>query len=326
VGKIIIITNSPVYCGGTLALSTLCVELRKLGYDARLLLLPYFPREKFSQYAYMRQLWKYSIHLFVRAFIYKFFRKFHKFSKYRVPGECSYAMEGIKFQYFPIFDKDNSIIIYSEDIYGNPLAAKHVMRWLLYMYDYDLDDNDAFSLNDFFVAYRKVFNIGKLNPDCNIVKVMCFDSKIYRQYNFEERKGNCYMLYKGRYRADIPKKFDGPVFDKDKSETELVKILNEYKYCYIYDTQTFYATIAAVCGCIPIVVMESGKTEIDYLGSDKKHVGIAYGDTPEQIQYAIDTRDELLRSLDFSESNRANATHMIDLLTERFGEIKTLSK
>lgn len=223
----------------------------------------------------------------------------------------------------PSIDINNSIVIYPEVTYGNPLNAKFVVRWLMYFYPYS-KSSDAYSTNDLFIAYREYFNDIDLNPNKSIITLNYFDSKLYRQYNFGQRKDKCYILRKGRKRKDLPKHFDGPIFDDNMSQHELVKMFNEYRYCYSYDTQTFYTAIAAVCGCIPIVVMEPGKCESDYLGPGEKHLGRAYGDSVEQIEYAKKTRDDLIKKLDYSAWNRVNAQALIELLEDKFGKIKRI--
>ena len=62
----------------------------------------------------------------------------------------------------------------------------------------------------------------------------------------------------------------------------------------MYDMQTAYASIAALCGCIPISVLEPGKKKSDYIGKDDPEpFGRAFGDAPEEIEYAIRTREAL---------------------------------
>ena len=159
-----------------------------------------------------------------------------------------------------------------------------------------------------------------------MINIKYFDSTLYRQYNFKERKGNCYILRKGKSRKDIPTTFDGPCFDINMSQEELVKMFNEHKFCYSYDTQTFQCSIAAVCGCIPIVLLEPGKTIDDYLSEEErdKHYGVAYGNTPDQIEYAIKTRGQLLESLDFNETNRSNALKFVEIVERKFGKLKRI--
>ena len=317
----IIIVNYTMYAGGPLVLSALCAELRKIGYDARLYFVPAFIKGKVDYRQYRKTILKYNLKILYKEILYTLFHRIVRFSTFRQQGRSSMCVPGIKIQYLPVFNRKRTIVVYPEVIYGNPLGAQNVVRWFLYHNPF-ANEKEAFGKDDFHIAFREVFNPSDLNPQKRIVTISYFDAQLYRQYNMGTREGNCYILYKGRNRTDVPDKFDGPVFDSNMSQMELVDMLNHHKYCFIYDTQTFYATIAAVCGCIPIIVMEHGKTEKDYLGEGEKHLGKAYGNTPEQIAYAISTRDELLKSLDFSDRNRQNALHLVSLLTERFGEIE----
>ena len=317
----IIIVNYTMYAGGPLVLSALCAELRKIGYDARLYFVPAFIKGKVDYRQYRKTILKYNLKILYKEILYTLLHRIVRFSTFRQQGRSSMCVPGIKIQYLPVFNRKRTIVVYPEVIYGNPLGAQNVVRWFLYHNPF-ANEKEAFGKDDFHIAFREVFNPSDLNPQKRIVTISYFDAQLYRQYNMGTREGKCYILYKGRNRADIPSQFDGPVFDSNMSQMELVDMLNHHKYCFIYDTQTFYATIAAVCGCIPIIVLEPGKTERDYLGEGEKHLGKAYGNTPEQIAYAINTRDELLKSLDFSDRNRENALHMVSLLKERFGEIE----
>lgn len=223
-----------------------------------------------------------------------------------------------KLKILPYFNKNTTIVIYPEIFYGNPMKAKNVVRWLLYYNRYS-DDINAYSKDDLFIAYRKIFNDRILNPCELIVQINFFDSNLYKKYNFGKREGVCYILRKGRSRNDLPTHFDGPVFDNNMSEEEFVKVLNACKYCFSYDTQTFYTAIAAVCGCIPIIVMEKGKQKSDYLSNGENAYGVAYGHSPKEIEIAIQTRPLLLKSLDFEESNQKNLKVFINILEDRFG-------
>ena len=108
-----------------------------------------------------------------------------------------------------------------------------------------------------------------------------------------------------KMQADIEKKqkeLEGSTYEGKSSlvdvvingKKEIVKILNECKYCVLYDMQTAYAPIAALCGCIPIQIPEQGKTRKDYCGSDDASYGIAYGKTEDEINWALKTRDKLI--------------------------------
>lgn len=325
-GKNIYISTINAYCGGTVALAMLCATLRSIGYEAKLLLLPYFPNNDIKKWKYVIDYYKKISTYFFKCLIKKFLCDIFPnayFVKHYKSDANILKIEGIKIQWNPFISKSNSIILYSEDVYGNPLECKNVVRWLLYYYDY-LDIHGAYSKDDLFIAYRDVFNEVSLNPNNHIVTINFFNNKLYRQYNFEKREGKCYIIYKGKDRKDLPQEFDGPVFNSTMTQEDLVDMLNKCKYCYCYDPQTFYMKIAVVCGCIPILVMEQGKTENDYLCDQEHHYGIAYGDTPEQIEYAITTREICLQTLDYTKQNEMNGLHFIDILEDRFGKIAQL--
>lgn len=325
--KQIIIFNRYKYFGGTLVLSSLCKTLRELGYDAKLYMCTDIPFSESDVWDFQRRNLKRVIKYKLKHFLCKHFSFVPYIDKLQDTKDdtSSIDMDGLSFHRSPFIGKENSIVIYPEVTYGNPLQAKNVVRWLMYFYPYP-KSSMAYSPSDLFIAYREYFNDLELNPQRHIVIQNYFDSSLYRQYNFGERKGKCYILRKGRNRKDLPEHFDGPVFDDDMSQKELVKMFNEYKYCYSYDTQTFYTVIAAVCGCIPVIVLEPGKCESDYLGKNEKHLGRAYGDSPEQIEYALNTRDELIKSLDYTERNRKNALVLVRILEEHFGKIKKIKR
>lgn len=317
--KKIIILNSYEYYGGTLVLSTLCRLLSQRGYDTRLFIIHQYPEQGMNQYKYLYKNWlKYNITYGIKKIIYAIIKNTKLANNRRFKAISINHTYNCKIQYLPFFNKKDTIVIYPEIAFGNLLKAENIVRWLLYHYKYENIPN-AYSPNDLFICYREKFNSWKLNPECKKVQINDFNSKLYFQYNWGERKEKCFLIRKGHYRNDLPKEFDGEVIDFHTPERDIVRIFNEYKYCYIYDTQTFYTKIAAICGCIPIVVVEKGKKRSDYLTqTDNPGYGIAYGNTPEEIEYAISTRDLLLSSLDYTAANNRNIDKLIDYIEKHF--------
>ena len=323
-GKRIIICRPTFYCGGSLALSALCKILCEHGYDARLFFFTLGPHRGTS----LLKIWlcwlNYIFHYLAHKLICKIFKGSDNPTMKLYQKDVDSDIKGLPRKLSPFFSRENTIVIYPESIYGNFLHAKNVVRWLLYHNKY-VGDSKAFGKDDLFIAYRDIFNDPVLNPNGCQSEICYFDKELYHQYNFNERKGKCYIIRKGVNRLDLPNDFDGPIID-DLPEEEKVKVLNECKYCYSYDTQTFYMTIAAVCGCIPVVRLEPGKKKGDYLSPEeqKNLTGVAYGDEPEEIAYAVNTREEKLKSLDFTKSNEENLDKFLTYLSSKFGELKKI--
>lgn len=318
--KKIIIVNTYTYCGGPVVLSELCRCLTKLGYDARLFLLHSFPTsEKDLLIFSKREHFIVNIKLAIAIFLNRLFPTLGFNKKFFPEYFRAPHLKGCKLQISPFFSNKKTIVLYPEIVYGNPLKAKNVVRWFLYFNRYP-QEKSAYNKNDLFICFREIFNDYTLNPSARKVKINYFDKNLYKQTNFSKRTGNCYFIQKGKNRKDLPLKFDGPILD-DLPEEEKVKKLNECEFCYSYDTQTFYSSIAAICGCKSIIVLEPGKNKKDYRHTDDKNTyGIAFGDSKEEINWAQSTRKDLISSLNFEESNRKNALLFIKYINDYFRE------
>ncbi|MDD5854184.1 MAG: hypothetical protein PUD03_08875 [Lachnospiraceae bacterium] len=273
--------------GGAIALHTLCKNLEELGYNASIYYIN--DGEAYTK----RYFWIKHILFKLVDFIKKNYVKIYgETCLIRQDGFSGYVNISIRDctqKHLPWLDA-NTIAVYPDVVYGNFLGAKNVVRWLLY---YNRYSDDAYGTNDLFYAYREVFNDKRKNPENKILTVAYFDLDIYKQTNFGIRSGSCYVIRKGSDRIDLPKEFDGPIID-DLTEQDKVKILNESKYCISYYTQTAYSAIAAICGCISIVVPEEGKTWKDYRSTKEECYGVAFGKGKEQISWAKKTASKAL--------------------------------
>jgi hypothetical protein len=322
--KKIVILNGYNYNGGPIALSVMCRELRKLGYDASLLMVPTFPNNAKDNINFTRGICAFQIKSIIKTYICRIFKKCKFVQRPEFDVFKYRPVKGCKYKLYPFVNFEKSIVVYPEIVFGNPFKAPNVVRWLLFHNRYK-NQPQAYDKSDMFIAYSDFFNDSELNPLGYRITFSFFDKNLYKQYNFGERKGNCYILRKGKGRTDLPNEFDGPVFDDNMTQEELVRIFNEHKYCYSYDTKTFYTKIAAVCGCIPIVVEEKVKSVNDYhSATEDSHYGVAYGNTQEQIEYAISTREKMIELLDYDQKNEANAKEFVRIIEERFGPIKRI--
>lgn len=312
----VIICTGFFYCGGTLVLSELCRCLRKLGYDARLFPLEPYPQKEgtcvFVQNNYRSK----SLKILLRVLIFRLLPFRRIFLKLNIKYYFPRNLRGCRRKWLPFFN-DNDIVIYPETVYGNPLNAKNVARWQLYHFK-NWGDSKAFSDRDLFIGYREVFNDRNKTPDVENIHISCFDKSLYRRYNFGPRSGKCYIVRKGRNRKDIPSALDGVVVDCF-SEEEKVRVFNECEYCISYDTQTFYSSIAAICGCKSIVIPEPGKNKNDYLSDGEHSYGVAWSMEEQDICRAQGTVDKILENIQaFDRNNMNNAERLIHLLEEYF--------
>lgn len=274
--------------GGAIVLHCLCKYLVEEDFDAKIFytnaITPFNGRYGIKSWL------KWVVHSaydILRILIVRFIGE-EKASNFIIfSGYTNLPIKGCKRKYLPFVDK-NTIVIYPEIIYGNFLRARNVVRWFLY---YNCFENDtlAYGKNDLFICYRKIFNDEKLNPTCRTLHIAYYDVNLYKQTNFEQRNGKCYVIRKGKNRDDLPLEFNGIIID-NLSEKEKVKIFNECEYCISYDTQTAYSSIAALCGCISVVIPEPGKNRTDYRTEEDNSLGVAFGFSKEELEYAKETR------------------------------------
>lgn len=291
-----VVVTFPYDNGGNIVLNTLVDCLDRLGEQVSIIYWrPNAKAEKRSKVIDMLYYIKMNLSYDVKTLIYNFFyEKVKNNSRFRVIA-LNKKIKKIHRKRTPFISR-NTIVIYPEVYYGNPLKANNVVRWFLNYNKFQNDDN-AYGENDFFFCYRKQFNDPQLNPQQRELYLPYFDLNLYRRTNWGERKGKCFVVRKGKFRSDLPTKFDGIVVD-DLSEEEKVEVFNKSEYCISYDTQTAYSAIAAMCGCKSIVVMEEGKSREDYLTPEdiKRGIGdgIAYGFNDDELMYAEQTRDNIL--------------------------------
>lgn len=306
--------------GGSIVLQNLCRRLSDAGYESSIFISNGLTVGK-SKYPFRRQIEKYIVP-YSNALKYKTLiicRKYG-FLKKTVDNNYEYLsadLSGIQVKMTPVIDS-NTVVVYPDLVYGNPLNAKNIVRYFLYYNRFSNDDN-AYGDNDLFICYRKQFNDWKLNPKGYELYTPYYDLDLYKRTNFGERKGTCYIIRKGKHREDLPKSFDGPIID-DMSEERKVEIFNECEKCISYDTQTAYSGIAAMCGCLSIVVPEKGKQRSDYLSNGEFGYGRAYGFDKEEITFAKQTSHLVEESYrNSNKKGKESVDQFIKLCEEYFG-------
>ena len=194
---------------------------------------------------------------------------------------------------------DSAVVVYPEIVEGNPLNAKNVVRWILC----DLgvhcrsDIYKTWNLDD-MVFHFSTYNSKYDSKNFEILYTVWINP-IIKNKNTNKRNGSCYLFKKAQFfhnKLKLIHPKDSTLIDNCSFE-EIVDIFNEKEYFYSYDPYSFYDSVAALCGCIPIIYPIDGVKKIDWLktramfqayaDSRDNISGIAYGvgDT----QYAKET-------------------------------------
>ena len=275
--------------GGSIVLHRLCQCLNEVGYDARILYAHAVNIEGQSKEFFWTKWICRTMEDFILSVLYTLLQNtplgrsvIFKYYQYAPIKNCPK-------KHLPIIGED-TVLVYPDVFYGNIFNAKNVVRWFLY---YNRFGKEAYGKEDLFYTYRDVFIDKTLNPENRKLYLAYFDLDLYKKTNFGYRSGKCYIVRKGKNRTDLPKSFDGLVLD-DLQEKEKVKVMNECEYCISYDTQTSYTAIAAICGCISIIIPEPGKTWDDYRGKGENHYGEALGFDRNEIEYAKKTAPKVI--------------------------------
>jgi hypothetical protein len=177
---------------------------------------------------------------------------------------------------------DETIVVYPEIIYGNPLKAKRVCRWILYdpLKRGGIDLLNSWSKSDVYCSYG-TYDGG---IDCKIkINVVDFNENILEIKNIEKNK-KYYFIYKALLCGWTQELLNNEIiylqsigFEelKTKNVCEMNSLLAD---CYIlisFDLNTYISNIAVLCGCLSII-KKSDNYDISYENIIKKRG--CYGD------------------------------------------------
>lgn len=143
------------------------------------------------------------------------------------------------------YDKDNTVVIYPEIMEGNPLEAKHVIRWILY--DVKPEVEATWRESDYYF-----YNLPRFKTIRKETK------KILTAFNFdftpiikEKTKDACILL---RKKAPEHLVFHADILTEPTSIQDFCEQVAPYEIFYTHDDATFYSEIAYLCGCRSIIL------------------------------------------------------------------------
>ena len=309
-----IVIYAPSYdpnSGGSIVLHKLCDSLNKTG-KCRAFLLPglggrerhvYRLKPRKSNSPKSTEGWRALRRIFLQAFVKLILRK--KIRQFR----CNPAFDT------PVVDegffnkKDpfgHKVVVYAEVVNGNPLRAKHVVRWLLH--------------NPGFHNGEVHYGIGELHFRFSHETIPAiisglFVSDLYltilhipwEYYNMNdipaERDCVAYSLRKGAHKS-LVHDVEGSILIDGRPHAEVAAIFKRSRLFISYDSRSAYSQFASLCGCDSVIVPDEGVSEEEFFKSPESRYGVSYGF--EGLEAARSTRSLLYQQLQRLESDNLN--------------------
>ena len=205
------------------------------------------------------------------------------------------------------YDKDETIVIYCEGIQGNPLNAKYVVRWMLSELgkNVPLEHVNTWAKNE-LVYYFNAEKKFETNPELvgTVYKTLTslYINPLIKNYNNLSRSGYCHTFRKSFYHKNL--RYAHPPnasleITREHKQVDYINIFNKKEIFICYDPLSFLSIIAAMCGCISVVIKsEYSPSQLEWIQTTAfsqyakenkiyKLYGVAYG--LDEISWARDT-------------------------------------
>ncbi|WP_127021658.1 WavQ [Rheinheimera mangrovi] len=247
--------------GGTVVLHKLCHVLNELGYESYVFPYAYtYEVNRFNIIKNIFNLLKWSVYNSIRPF------KTNKF--FNTP-----VFSG------SIKNLNDYIVIYPEVVFGNPLQAKNVVRWLLHQPGFH-ENRFYYSAGELIYKFNsaiKDFEFPGSVTSKNELKVIHYPLEYYNTADLpSSRKGYCYCVRKGKGKKHIKDHSTDTLID-DLPHSKVAEIFKNSEFFISYDTYTAYSIFAVLCGCKSIVVGDEGVEERDWYPNQVDRFGLSYG-------------------------------------------------
>jgi hypothetical protein len=192
-----------------------------------------------------------------------------------------------------------------------------VVRWLLNSPGgsggSDTEEGFYNSKKDSDLIFKYSTNFKYKGKENGLLTSIFIDYDLFFNQNIYRDLDSCFLIKKrGCNRIIHP--VDSINIQSFTSDWEkMANIFNRCKYFYCYDNECFWVTLAALCGCIPIVIPNTDKSSSQWkIDFPWTKYGVAYGE--EEINWAIST-SHLVKSnfLEIEKQNLKTVSNMIEL-------------
>ena len=147
----------------------------------------------------------------------------------------------------------DSVVVYPETVWGNPLRAHRVARWVLNKPGVQ-GGEEHFSENELVFSWSS-----KYHPSPHQLRLDVIDRDIFRDTG-DVRTTDAVFVYKGGYVRETPELRGLPVITMDypADRKELAALLRRTRVLYTHDLHTVLAEEAMACGAQVRVVTSNG--------------------------------------------------------------------
>jgi len=215
---------------------------------------------------------------------------------------------------------DDIVVIYPEIVFGNPLEAKNVVRWLLHNPGF-FSGKIYYGPNEIYFKYSNQYqDVNYLNSKVskNILYILTYLKQYYNDKNLSfERSGTAYCIRKGSL-SSIPFDLDQAILIDGLKHKEISKIFKKVKYFISFDPYTAFSRFAAICGCISIVVPIDGVEEDVWQPDEEKKYGVSYGFEENRVNKAFSTIEKLRAQLLIEEAMSIDTVKNFIVEVEQF--------
>ena len=147
----------------------------------------------------------------------------------------------------------DSVVVYPETVWGNPLCARHVARWVLNKPGL-LGGGANFSANELVFSWSS-----RYHPSPHQLRLDVIDRDLFRDTG-EERTTDAVFVYKGGYVRETPELRGLPVITMNypAERKDLAALLQRTRILYTHDPHTAIMDEAIACGAQVRVVTPDG--------------------------------------------------------------------
>ena len=190
-----------------------------------------------------------------------------------------------------------AFVIYPEVIQGNPLNARNVMRWILYNVR-NYDNFGVFGERDLIYKYAPMFSLRYGDTFDGELRAVELNLDLFKYRDSGGRSGSVHLYKKMGHKKNIHPE-DSVLLDDYAAKGGNQYLSRVFRYAeifYSYDSATWLSIMAALCGCVSVVVPDANVTPAEwYAKFPYFRYGIAYG--MDEVPHALATAGKVRANL-----------------------------